>query len=166
MATLTEPIDRLPYLIARSSTWRTMCGINLADPEATQLAEALEHVHELIYLSGDLPFVRIEYGTAESVRHFSGGAAFVGSWELETYWYQTFTSQDDGGDVVSQLSTFRSNLKSVVNEMLALSGGGTHLQVDNAKWAKGPQHATPESEVQVMEQMITFSGKTFGSQDE
>ena len=174
MATITVPIERTRYLMARSATFRTWCGITTGTEEA-KLAAALLRVHLLqVPIPGmtlpratalPVPCATIGYGDYSGVRTGTGG----GIWQRQQSVVTHFWDRSD--DVVEahallELLTFNATVNAVVDDMALLSGAGTHIEFARFARVEPPRGMGIEDGRTWLAVTYEWGGSFWGSQSE
>ena len=130
MATITHPVERTRYLLARSTTFRTWCGITTGTEEA-MLTAALARIHSLFRRSpatADLPCAVVGFGTLSAERVSEGGGQFLKSDGVRVEFFAAYV-EDPAAPAAAALS-FDTTVRAIVNDMAQRSGSSDHISFD------------------------------------
>lgn len=168
MPTISDPLDRLRYLLARSATWRVWCGITTGtEEERTAAAVARTYRRFTFELDAVTRPFAVVYGMPnENARRVaSGGGVFIKDFDLYLHIAADFT--DTHADVVAervQFDTFEENLIDICNEMDALSGSGQYLKYENRAITTRLSRTDPEADIPMLFAVVNFKGELQGSE--
>lgn len=166
MSTITDPIARMRYLIARTTNFRVWCGITTGT-EDEKLAAALEHIY-LLWEDIDsisLPFVNIEWGKFSGDRIGMGGGAFQMKRSVITRFYKEYIGTSEAA-VRQELLTFNSEVVAIINDMKNLSGTGTAIDFSHFERKNNPVATPRGDDVHWLMDEWEWSGDFWGSQTE
>lgn len=171
MATVTDPLTRLKYLLARCDTFRVWVGVTTGT-EAEKLAATLARIHvRLADPAATQPFALIE-GTRNhrASRSAAGGNAFVRMYRCRLTFFADYTHTDTLVTERAAIQDAVDTIDPILDEMHTLSGSGSYLRWDSMSEEQQPVHTAYDPEDDSAENYIfatyEFIGRLEGSQDE
>lgn len=169
MATITDPLDRFRYLVARSSNWRAWCGITAGTENEKLLAAYARTVARVFSPDEFAARPVIEVGGTKNeggTRVAEGGGAFRRRFRIRVAFYDDFTMATPRvlSTERTAIGTFEGQVDLVIDDILAISGSSDNLRIDDYEEAEEVQHFGPSSGEQYIFKSYDFFGRVEGSE--
>jgi len=165
MATITSPLTRTTYLIARSAHFRVWCGITTGTENEKMIA-ALARIHVMSVNLDDvtLPCAVVTWGEGRGAERVGvGGGAFIETQPVATKFFENFTATPD--DPGTPVHTHDATVKTIIDDMRELSGASDHISFDELIYS-GHMIWGNDAGDEIIETEWTWTGPQWGSQDE
>jgi len=166
-STLNNPIDRTRYLIARSDHFRAWCGITTG-AEDVKLTAALARVHRVAadLRTATAPFAAVHWGNYHGNRTGMGGGAWMRTSSIITAFFATHSGNDSEAQIITDLLALNDTVRSIIDDMLTLSGAGTHIHFDSFRRENPPRAMPQEANRTYLVVQYEWTGTVWGSQTE
>ena len=169
MATISNPVARFQYLVARSDTFRTLVGATVGT-ETAKLAAARAKAHLLMIdwtsASATLPCCVLDWGDNRGYRR-DNKETWLPRFDVIIVWYKVVTLGSGADNIETQQYDFDALVSTIVEEMLDLGGTLDHIWSTDNDYL-GHQILANESDVRdrIVEIGWRFSGEQWGAQSE
>jgi hypothetical protein len=166
MATITDPVERTRYLLARVSAFRTWVGATAGD-ESAKLAAALAKISAVFAVVSAVtpPFATVEYDDLEWKRQGTGGGCYLKDASVTMAFYGACTATTPAQEI-TQLQAFETTTVGIVQGFLSLSGYSTGISWDRVRRIRPAGLLETSSKQNWLVVAFKCSGMVPGSQTE
>lgn len=170
MATVSDPLDRMRYLLARSVNFRVWCGITIGS-ETEKVAAAFARTYRrFTFDPADLTFpIALVHGTRNEsgTRVGGGGGGIWRRFRVRVRFVDEFTGDPDNlVTEVAEFDAFEATVDNILDDMHALSGSGDYLAYDDFAETLSVACTEPENDTPLIVAEYEFTGDLKGSQSE